>query len=250
MPARRGGNLRKCVAELGGKSANIITASADFERALDAALVGIYSNNGQQCLAGSRILVEESIAERFIERFTERARRLKVGDPRDPATELGPVISRAQYQRVLDFAAGARLLTGGTRAPGFDQGWFVAPTVAIAENNQTPLCQEEVFGPFATFLTFRDTAEALAIANDTQFGLVAYLWADHLPTVMALQDGLRAGTIWVNTPVARDLRAPFGGFRNSGIGRTGGLASRALYTEEKVLTVPMGAFPITRLGMG
>lgn len=243
-----GGNLKKYVAELGGKSANIITASADLERALDAALLSIYSNNGQQCLAGSRILVEESIAEPFMARFVERAQRLKVGDPRDLATDLGPVISRGQYDRVLSFAAEADILTGGTRAPGFDKGYFVAPTVARARDNAMPLCQEEIFGPFATFLTFGDIDEAIAIANDSQFGLVAYLWADHLPTVMKVQDALQAGTIWVNTPLARDLRAPFGGFKNSGVGRTGGHASRALFTEEKVVTIPMAHFPIARLG--
>ena len=245
-----GGNLKKYVAELGGKSANIVTESCDFERALDAALVGIFSNNGQQCLAGSRILVDEAIAERFIERFVERAQRLRVGDPRDMATEIGPVISRAQYDRVLSFAADADILTGGTRAEGFDKGFYVAPTVARAHDNATPLCQEEIFGPFATILTYRGIDQAIAIANQSEFGLVAYLWSDDMPTVMRVQDALQAGTIWVNTPLARDLRAPFGGYKNSGVGRTGGLSSRALFTEEKVLTIPMAEFPIAKLGQG
>jgi len=243
-----GGNLKKYVAELGGKSANIITARCDLDRALDAALVGIFSNNGQQCLAGSRILVDESIAERFIARFVERVQRLKVGDPRDMATEIGPVISKGQYDRVLSFARDATILTGGDRAPGFAKGYYVAPTVALASDNHAPLCQEEIFGPFATFLTFRTIDEAIAIANDSQFGLVAYLWSDDLPTVMKVQDALQAGTIWVNTPLARDLRAPFGGYKNSGVGRTGGDSSRALFTEEKVVTIPMDSFPIARMG--
>jgi acyl-CoA reductase-like NAD-dependent aldehyde dehydrogenase len=245
-----GGNLKKYVAELGGKSANIVTASADQERALDAALVSIYSNNGQQCLAGSRILVEESIAEDFIARFVERAKRLRLGDPGNPATEIGPVISRGQYERVLRFAGDADVLLGGTRAEGFDKGYYVAPTVARAHDNRLPLCQEEIFGPFATFLTFRDIDEAIAIANDSEFGLVAYLWSNDLPTVMAATDRLQAGTLWVNTPVARDLRAPFGGYKNSGVGRTGGHSSRALFTEEKVVTIPLRDFPIARLGAG
>jgi 5-carboxymethyl-2-hydroxymuconic-semialdehyde dehydrogenase/aminomuconate-semialdehyde/2-hydroxymuconate-6-semialdehyde dehydrogenase len=244
-----GGNLKKYVAELGGKSANIVTAQCDFARALDAALVGIYSNNGQQCLAGSRILVDESIADRFMAEFVARARRIRVGDPADPATEIGPVISRTQYDRVLRFAADAEILAGGTRAEGFERGYYVAPTVARAHDNKIPLCQEEIFGPFATFLTFRDIDHALEIANDSQFGLVAYLWSDHLPTVTRVAQELSAGTLWVNTPVARDLRAPFGGFKNSGVGRTGGHSSRALFTEEKVLTLPMGEFPIARLGV-
>lgn len=243
-----GGNLKKYVAELGGKSANIITANCNLDRALDAALVGIFSNNGQQCLAGSRILVEDSIADRFIERFVERTRKLKVGDPRDPETEVGPVISKAQYDRVLAFAAGANILTGGTRADGFAKGYYVAPTVALADDNQTALCQQEIFGPFATFLKFRDIDHAIEIANQSEFGLVAYLWCDDLPTVMRMQDALQAGTIWVNTPMARDLRAPFGGYKNSGVGRTGGLSSRALFTEEKVITIPMRDFPIPVFG--
>lgn len=243
-----GGNLKKYVAELGGKSANIVTASADRARALDAALVSIFSNNGQQCLAGSRILVEHSIAEEFIAGFVARTKRIRVGDPADPATEVGPVISRAQYDRVLRFAADAEVICGGTRAEGFERGYYVAPTVARASDNATPLCQEEIFGPFATFLTFRDIDEAIAIANDSQFGLVAYLWSDHLPTVTKAAELLEAGTLWVNTPVARDLRAPFGGFKNSGVGRTGGHASRALFTEEKVMTLPMADFPIAKLG--
>lgn len=245
-----GGNLKKYVAELGGKSANIVTARCDLARALDAALVGIFSNNGQQCLAGSRILVEESIAESFIADFVARTRRLRVGDPADPATEIGPVISRAQYDRVLRFAADVEVICGGTRAEGFARGFYVAPTVARASDNSLPLCREEIFGPFATFLTFRDIEEAFGIANDSEFGLVAYLWCEHLPTVMKAAATLEAGTLWVNTPVARDLRAPFGGFKSSGVGRTGGHASRALFTEEKVLTIPMADFPITRLGTG
>ncbi len=245
-----GGNLKKYVAELGGKSANIITANCNQDRALDAALLSIYSNNGQQCLAGARILVEESIADDFIAKFVARTQRIRVGDPSDMATEVGPVINRAQYDRVLRFAADTEILTGGTRAAGFDKGYYVAPTVARAYDNSLPLCQEEIFGPFATFLTYRDIDEAIAIANDSQFGLVAYLWSDHLPTVMKAADLLSAGTLWVNTPVARDLRAPFGGFKNSGVGRTGGHASRALFTEEKVLTMPMAEFPLSQLGNG
>lgn len=244
-----GGNLKKYTAELGGKSASIITADCDQGRALDAALLGIFSNNGQQCLAGARILVDRRIADAFIARFVERATRIRVGDPRDPATEIGPVISRTQYDRVLHFAGQADILCGGRRADGFARGFYVAPTVALATDNRAPLCQEEIFGPFATFLTYDDIDEALAIANDSQFGLVGYLWSDHLPTVTKVSNELQAGTLWVNTPVARDLRAPFGGFKNSGVGRTGGDASRALFTEEKVLTLAMASFPIAQLGM-
>jgi 5-carboxymethyl-2-hydroxymuconic-semialdehyde dehydrogenase/aminomuconate-semialdehyde/2-hydroxymuconate-6-semialdehyde dehydrogenase len=248
--ATAGRGLKNYLAELGGKSANIITESANQERALDAALLGIFSNNGQQCIAGSRILIQRSIAEGFIARFVERTKRLRVGDPRDPATEIGPVISRIQYDRVLRFASETELLCGGGRAAGFDRGYYVEPTVARAQSNAAALCQEEIFGPFATFLTFEDIDEAISIANDSRYGLVGYLWCDHWPSISKVMDELRTGTIWVNTPVARDLRAPFGGFKESGLGRTGGEASRRHFTEEKVVTLAMGDFPIPKLGQG
>jgi 5-carboxymethyl-2-hydroxymuconic-semialdehyde dehydrogenase/aminomuconate-semialdehyde/2-hydroxymuconate-6-semialdehyde dehydrogenase len=246
--AAAGRGLKNYLAELGGKSANIITGSANFDRALDAALLSIYSNNGQQCLAGSRILVERSISDRFIAAFAERVRRIRVGDPRDPATEVGPVISRAQYDRVLRYAGDADLVCGGKRAEGFERGYFVEPTVARASSNDLPLCQEEIFGPFATFLTFEDLDDAIRIANDSRYGLVGYLWCEHWPSIARVMDELRTGTIWVNTPVARDLRAPFGGFKESGVGRSGGDASRRHFTEEKVVTLAMRDFPIQKLG--
>ena len=244
-----GRGLKNYLAELGGKSANIIAADADLDRALDAALLGIFSNNGQQCLAGARILVERGIAAGFIDRFVERTKRLRVGDPRDPATEIGPVINRAQYDRVLRFAGDAELRCGGTRAPGFDKGFYVQPTVAVAASNDLPLCQEEIFGPFATFLIFEDIDDAIRIANDSRYGLVGYLWSNHWPTIAKVTTELQTGTIWVNTPVARDLRAPFGGYKESGLGRTGGEASRRHFTEEKVITLPLGEFAIARLGI-
>ncbi len=246
--AAAGRGLKPYLAELGGKSANIITARADLDRALDAALLGIFSNNGQQCLAGSRILVEESIADAFIARFVERAKALKVGDPRDPETELGPLISEAQYRRMLAFAEGAETLCGGGRAPGFAKGWFASPTVAIAADSSAPLCQEEIFGPFATFLRFSTLDEAIAIANDSRFGLVGYLWSDSWREIAAVTQRLETGTIWVNSPVARDLRAPFGGWKQSGVGRTGAEASRRHFTREKVVTLPLADFPIPALG--
>lgn len=245
-----GGNLKAHVLELGGKSANIVTADCDLDRALDAALVGIFSNNGQQCLAGARILVEEGIAERFIGAFAARAARLRIGDPRQEDTEIGPLISRAQYERVLSYAEGVDVRHGGRRAPGFDKGWFVEPTVAVAGDNRAPVCQDEIFGPFATFLSFRDIDHAIEIANDSEFGLVGYLWSDDLPTIVKVSNEVRTGTLWVNTPMTRDLRVPFGGYKNSGVGRIGGDDCRQLFTEQKVLTLPLGDFPIAKLGQG
>jgi acyl-CoA reductase-like NAD-dependent aldehyde dehydrogenase len=248
-----GRNLVPCTMELGGKSANIIFASADQERALDGALLGIFSNNGQQCLAGSRILVERRIADEFIARFTERARRIRIGDPMDDRTELGPLASRAHLQRVLSFvdtahADGCSLLTGGRQPAAAGSGFYIEPTAVLAPSNASRTAQDEIFGPFATFLLFDTLDDALTIANDSRFGLVSYVWSDHLPTVMRASEGLRSGVVWVNTPMMRELRAPFGGYRESGVGREGGAACEAFYTEPKTISIPTVPPTLRKLG--
>jgi 5-carboxymethyl-2-hydroxymuconic-semialdehyde dehydrogenase/aminomuconate-semialdehyde/2-hydroxymuconate-6-semialdehyde dehydrogenase len=250
-----GAGLKPCSLELGGKSANIVFASADLERALDGALLGIFSNNGQQCLAGSRILVERSIADDFIAAFVARAARLRIGDPMDPATEIGPLAFRAHLDRVLSYvdvarADGAQLLIGGGVAPGFARGIYMQPTAVLAPGNHARICQEEVFGPFATFVTFDGFDEAIAIANDSRFGLVSYVWTEHMATALAASRAIRSGVVWVNTPMVRELRAPFGGFKDSGMGREGGHSSMQFYTGEKTTTIPIAAAPIARMGMG
>jgi len=249
------GHLAPCTLELGGKSANIIFASADLERALDGALLGIFSNNGQQCLAGSRILVQRTVFDDFVARFVERARRLRIGDPMDDATELGPLASAAQLQRVLRYAEWARedggtLLAGGRRVEALGPGFYAEPTVVLAADNRCRVAQEEIFGPFATLMPFDGVEDALAMANDSRFGLVSYVWSDHLPTVTAMTEGLRTGVVWVNTPMTRELRAPFGGFKESGVGRQGGAACEAFFTEEKVVTMPTVPPVLRRLGAG
>lgn len=248
--------LKPCSLELGGKSANVIFASADLDRALDAALVSIYSNNGQQCLAGSRILLEKSIADDFIARFAARAAQIRIGDPMLDATELGPLGSASHRDRVLSYVdiarnEGATLLTGGEAAtmPGeLSGGYFVQPTAVLAPSNRTRVCQDEIFGPFATFLTFDSYDEAMQIANDTEFGLVSYLWSDHMPTIEAASRDLRSGVVWVNTTMTRDLRAPFGGYKNSGVGREGGAASEEFYTEQKTVTLPLAPIAVRKIG--
>jgi acyl-CoA reductase-like NAD-dependent aldehyde dehydrogenase len=250
-----GKHLKPCILELGGKSANIVHPSADLDRALDGALGGIYSNNGQQCLAGSRILVQRSIAEEFIARFVERTRRIRVGDPMDPATEVGPLAFEGHMQRVLSYveaarADGATVLTGGGRASGFDRGFFVEPTAVLATSNQCRVCQEEIFGPFATFLVYDTLDEALAVANDSPFGLVAYVWANDLDVVMRASRDLRAGTVWVNTTMVRELRAPFGGYKQSGVGRDGATSSVEFFTELKTTMIPIEPAPLPRFGLG
>ena len=253
--AAAGQNLKPCVLELGGKSANIIDPSADFERALDGALVGIFANNGQQCLAGSRILVHEDVADQFIERFVERCRKIRLGDPMEASTEIGPLAFEAHMERVLSFvdvarADGAKLLVGGRRSPDFERGYYVEPTAVLAPSNAARVCQEEIFGPFATFQTYGTLDEAIAIANDSPFGLVCYVWSEDLAPVMRVSREVRAGTVWVNTPMMRELRAPFGGFKQSGVGRDGATSSVEFFTELKTTTIPIDPVRMPRLGSG
>lgn len=245
--------LKHVGLELGGKSANIVFEDADPEDALNGALLGIYSNNGQQCLAGSRILVQRSIADDFIARFAARAAKIRVGDPLDPRTEVGPLAFRQHYERVLSYvetakAEGAELVVGGGRAPGLDKGFYFAPTAVRAPDNRARVCQEEIFGPFGSFLVFDTVDEAVSIANDTKFGLVGYLWSNDVRKVMAVSQRVRAGTIWVNTPLVREVRAPFGGFKESGIGRDSMQASMDFYTEQKTTTLPIQPIELRRLG--
>jgi acyl-CoA reductase-like NAD-dependent aldehyde dehydrogenase len=251
--AAAGSHLKPCILELGGKSANIIHESADLERALDGALASIYSNNGQQCLAGSRILVQRTIADRFIAAFVERARRIRIGDPLQPETELGPLCFREHLERVLSYVEiavsdGAQLLTGGRRAPGFSKGYYMEPTAVLAPSNAARICQEEVFGPFATFLVYDTVDQAIEIANDSPYGLVAYVWAGDLAVTLRCSRDIRAGTVWVNTPMVRDLRTPFGGFKQSGVGRDGATSSVEFFTELKTTMIPVDAPVLPGLG--
>jgi acyl-CoA reductase-like NAD-dependent aldehyde dehydrogenase len=246
-------NLTPVHFELGGKSANIVFADADLERALDGSLLNVYANNGQICIAGSRILVQRAVAETFFERFAARVKRMRIGDPMSPYTEIGPLAFRAHRDRVLAYAQlareeGAQILTGGNVPPGFDRGWYIEPTAVRVDSNALRICQEEIFGPFATLQVFDEPEEAIAIANDSRFGLVAYGWTENLGLALKLQRELRAGTVWINTPLLRDLRAPFGGFGDSGIGRDGPRQCAEFYTEEKAGIFARGKAPIRKLG--
>lgn len=254
IAATAGRNLKPIALELGGKSANIILETANLDRALDGALASIFGNNGQQCLAGSRILVQRSISARFIEKFVERARNIRIGDPLDPNTEVGPLAFKAHLDRVLSYvdvarADGGKLLTGGRRAPNFARGFFMEPTAVLAANNDARVCQEEIFGPFATFLEFDTLDEAIAIANRSNFGLVSYVWSNDLTAAMRCSREIRAGTVWINTPLMRELRAPFGGFKESGIGRDGPYSSLDFFTELKATIIPIDPPPLPQFGI-
>jgi 5-carboxymethyl-2-hydroxymuconic-semialdehyde dehydrogenase/aminomuconate-semialdehyde/2-hydroxymuconate-6-semialdehyde dehydrogenase len=241
--------------ELGGKSANIVFKDADLERAVDGSLINIFSNNGQMCIAGSRILVQRDIADRFIERFVARTNNIRVGDPMDPATEIGPLAFEAHLDKVLAYVAlarseGAEILAGGQRVEQLAPGYFMEPTVARVTDNSQRVCQEEVFGPFATIQVFDEPEEAIAIANDSEYGLVGYAWTENLQLGLKIQESIRAGTVWINSPLLRDLRAPFGGFKNSGIGRDGPRQCADFYTEEKATIVPRTPTPLRKMGAG
>lgn len=248
-----GANLKPSIMELGGKSANIIFDDADFDAALDGALIGIFSNNGQQCLAGSRVLVQRGIYQRFVEAFVARTRKVRAGDPRDPATEVGPLATRQHYEHVMSFVpaigdSGARILAGGGRTPGFERGFYFQPTIVEVDSNAHRLCQEEIFGPFAAIMPFDSDEDAYRIANESRFGLVGYAWSRDIGRVMAAQERISAGTIWCNTPMFRDLRAPFGGFRDSGVGAEGGRAAEAFYTRQKAVSIPRRPLNLRKLG--
>ena len=252
--ASAAGTIKKVGLELGGKSANIVLDSADLERAVDGSLLAILAGNGEQCLAGSRILVQAGIADRFIARFVERLKGIRIGDPFAASTELGPIAFARHRDKVLGYvdvatAEGGELLTGGRAASGFDRGLFVEPTAVRVTSNASRVCQEEIFGPFVTIQVVADTDEAVQIANESTFGLVSYVWSDHLPSVMSVSRRIRAGTVWVNTPLTRDLRAPFGGYKMSGVGRDGLHASVELMTEEKTTMLPNEPVAMPKLGM-
>ncbi|MEN5147571.1 aldehyde dehydrogenase [Brevundimonas diminuta] len=247
-----GRRLKPAAMELGGKSANIIFADADQERALDGALISIFSNNGQQCLAGSRILVQDSIFDEFVDRFVERARKIRVGDPLDDATEIGPIASARHRQHILSYvdiakSQGATLLTGGK---ALDRpGYFIEPTAVLAPSNSDRVCQEEIFGPFAAFVKFSDMEDAVRMANESQFGLVGYCWTQNIDKALRVSQAVRTGLMWVNTPMVRELRAPFGGVKDSGLGRDGAAASMAFFTEEKTTTIPLADVPLRKFGV-
>jgi acyl-CoA reductase-like NAD-dependent aldehyde dehydrogenase len=251
--AAAGAGLKATTMELGGKSANIIFDDADFDQALDGALLGIFTNNGQQCLAGSRILVQRGIASRFIEAFVARAKAIRIGHPRQPETEIGPLASKVHLEHVSSFVPGAgganaRLLTGGRRASGFDRGFYFEPTAVLTASNDDRICQDEIFGPFAAMMIFDSAEEAYAIANASRFGLVSYVWSQNIATVMEAQEQLSSGIVWCNTPMMRELRAPFGGVRESGVGAEGGRACESFYTRQKTVSIPRRPLKLRKLG--
>ncbi|MFS0553858.1 aldehyde dehydrogenase [Brevibacillus sp. 179-C9.3 HS] len=239
---KNGANTLKRVSfELGGKAANIVFEDANLDKAIPTSIRAAFLNSGQVCLAGSRILVQRSILKEFVDRFKDAASKLKVGDPQDTSTSMGPLVSEQHYNKVTSYlqigkSENATLVYGGKRPelPEYlKDGYYLEPTIFVQEDPKARLCQEEIFGPIVTIIPFDTEDEALDIANDTQYGLNAVVWTDNLQRAHRVSHRVRAGTIWVNCWFIRDLRAPFGGFKKSGIGREGGHHSLEFFTEAK-----------------
>jgi aldehyde dehydrogenase (NAD+) len=237
------GNLKRVTLELGGKSANIVFPDADLDAAARAASSGIFFNSGQVCSAGSRILVHESIYDEMVERLAARAAAIRLGDPRDPGTGMGPVVSDIQLKRVLDYIdigrrEGASVVTGGARLG--DVGYFVSPTVFAGVEHDMRISQEEIFGPVAAVIQFKDEADALRIANGTRYSLAAGVWSGDIGRVHRFAQRLRAGTVWINTFGPTDVRLPWGGARDSGFGREHGDMAIENFTEPKTVWINTG----------
>lgn len=237
------GNLKRVTLELGGKSANIIFPDADLDAATRAAGSGVFFNTGQVCSAGSRILVHKDIYDEVVERLVARAKSMRVGDPRDAGTAMGPLVSKAQMNRVLDYIEigkreGAQLATGGTRLG--NSGFFVGPTVFAGVDHQMRISQEEIFGPVASVIRFNDDEDAIRIANGTQYSLAAGVWSSDIGRVHRFVRRLKAGTVWANTFGPTDVRLPWGGSRDSGYGREHGDEAIKNFTEPKAVWINIG----------
>jgi aminomuconate-semialdehyde/2-hydroxymuconate-6-semialdehyde dehydrogenase len=230
-------NLTPVSLELGGKGANLVFADADLDTAVDWSIRAIFSNAGQVCLAGSRLYVQRPVYDEFLDRFVTAAEALVIGDPRDPATGLGPLASEEHYRKVRGYVEGVPGDGGKLRTGGLGDGWVVRPTVVVDAPATARVCREEVFGPVVVVHPFDTEAEAVALANDTRYGLNAMLFTENLSRAHRVAAALRAGTVWANCFFVRDLRAPFGGVGDSGVGREGGTFSREFFTEPKAVVM-------------
>jgi acyl-CoA reductase-like NAD-dependent aldehyde dehydrogenase len=239
------GTLKRVSLELGGKSPNIVFADADLEAAIRGALTGIFYNKGEVCAAGSRLLVEQKVHDEVVGKLAERVKALKVGDPLDKATRMGPVVSKQQLDTVLGYIQagkqeGARLVAGGERASvGDGKGYFLQPTIFAGVTNAMRIAREEIFGPVLSVIPFKDADDGIARGNETFYGLAAAVWTRDVGKALRAARAIRAGTVWVNAYNLYDAALPFGGFKESGFGRELGAAGLDLYTEVKSVWVDL-----------
>jgi betaine-aldehyde dehydrogenase len=244
------GTLKKISLELGGKSPNIFFADSDFEAAVDGALFGIFINQGEVCSAGSRILVQRPIYKKFVDAMAEKAKAIKLGNGLDRATKMGPVISREQFDRVRMYQdigkKEAKVASGGNRASGgaLDKGYFVEPTIFYDVDNSNRIAREEIFGPVAAVIPFDDEEQALKIANDTYYGLAAAVWTRDIFKAMRAVKKLKAGIVWVNAMQPTYVEAPWGGYKQSGVGRELGTWGVEEYMQVKQVFINLSEDPI------
>lgn len=242
IAAKAAQRLARVSLELGGKSPNVVFADADLESAVNGSLYAMFDNAGQCCNARSRILVQAPVYDDFVERFVAKAEKIRVGDPQSPDIQMGPLISREQWERVNNYVALARqeggtVRTGGGRPAGLEEGWFFAPTVITGLSNQSRTCQEEIFGPVVTIGRFEDEAEAVRVANATDYGLYATLWTQDVARAHRVAGLIKAGTVSINAEGGTPLGVPFGGFKQSGWGRELSFETLYQYTEVKSVVV-------------
>lgn len=236
--------LKGLSMELGGKSPAVVFGDADLDAAINATVFGVFSLNGERCTAGSRILVEESVYEEFVERYAAQAKRVKVGLPSDPTTEVAALVHPEHYDKVMSYVEigkeEARLVAGGGRPEGFETGNFVEPTVFADVSPDARIFQEEIFGPVVAITPFKSDEEALQLANNTKYGLAAYIWTSDLKRAHNFSQAVESGMVWLNSNNVRDLRTPFGGVKASGLGHEGGYRSIDFYTEQQSVHINLG----------
>jgi len=247
------GNLKKVSLELGGKSPTIIFGDADVEAAIPGAASAIFFNHGQCCCAGSRLYVEQKVYDKLVPRLIEFSEKIKVGPGMDLSSEMGPLVSSEQFERVTSYLAsgkqqGAKAVTGGDRPKNLKKGYFVAPTVFTDVKPDMKVVREEIFGPVVCAIPFKDPEEVVAAGNDTPYGLAAAVWTKDIQKAHRMAEVLKAGTVWINCYNMFDAAAPFGGYKQSGFGREMGKAALEMYTQIKTVWVNLG--PMSGSGNG